>query len=268
MPAKDGFWSTAVQSGHPYRDNRTEPHSALHAAVATLSRGPVTPGDKIGSFNVSLIMRSCRTDGRLLQPDTPALALDAQLVHVAAGGAAGGVNGELWATSTTVSVGGAKRHDHVLAVNISVPYAVAPAELDAHCGSSTGSTGSTGSTAAAVVFDSGNFSSARPFDAAHPLRVRPCGLGDFGLYHTAPVLPNGWALLGEASKWVPVSAARVLSYGEVAGGVVARVVGVAGEVVEFGFFDTATGQVHTASCTFAAAATAQLVVNSNGTCGL
>ena len=46
IPAKDGFWSSAVQPGHPYPEGsrRTEPFSALNAAVATLSRGPFTPG--------------------------------------------------------------------------------------------------------------------------------------------------------------------------------------------------------------------------------
>ena len=41
MPAKDGWWTTPSQPGHPYADNRTEPYGALHGAVASLSRGPV-----------------------------------------------------------------------------------------------------------------------------------------------------------------------------------------------------------------------------------
>ena len=32
---------------------------------------------------------------------------------------------------------------------------------------------------------------------------------DFGMWHTAPLLDNGLALLGEVGKWVPVSGARV-----------------------------------------------------------
>ena len=36
VPAKDGFWSTAVQPGHPYKDNRTEPFANLQAAVAAM----------------------------------------------------------------------------------------------------------------------------------------------------------------------------------------------------------------------------------------
>ena len=58
MPAKDGWWTTPSQPGHPYKDNRTENLGALHGAVATMSRGPVSPADKIGLFNRSQIMRS------------------------------------------------------------------------------------------------------------------------------------------------------------------------------------------------------------------
>jgi hypothetical protein len=56
-PFKDNFWTTAVQPGNPY--NKQEDYSALQAVVATLSTGPVTPGDKIGYSNRDLIMRSC-----------------------------------------------------------------------------------------------------------------------------------------------------------------------------------------------------------------
>jgi len=46
------------------------------------------------------------------------------------------------------------------------------------------------------------------------LQLSACGKWDFQLWAIAPILGNGWALLGEPSKWVPVSAARfsALSY--------------------------------------------------------
>ena len=48
---------------------------------------------------------------------------------------------------------------------------------------------------------------------------KACGKSDFQHWAVAPVLGNGWALLGEQSKWVPVSAARFseLSWSETAG---------------------------------------------------
>ena len=54
IPAKGGFWSTAVQPGDPYSAKgspRSEPYSALHAAVSTLTRGPVSPADKVSGHS-------------------------------------------------------------------------------------------------------------------------------------------------------------------------------------------------------------------------
>ena len=38
--------------------------------------------------------------------------------------------------------------------------------------------------------------------------IKACGKWDFQHHAVSPVLGNGWSLLGEQSKWVPVSAAR------------------------------------------------------------
>lgn len=55
-PFKDTFWTTIVQSGNPY-GNVSEPNTELEALVATLSTGPVAPGDAIGMLNKTIIMR-------------------------------------------------------------------------------------------------------------------------------------------------------------------------------------------------------------------
>ena len=49
------------------------------------------------------------------------------------------------------------------------------------------------------------------FSAAAPIRLAKCGRSDFQVVHTAPVLANGWVVLGEVSKWVPVSPDRITS---------------------------------------------------------
>lgn len=72
----------------------------LHMTTAVLTRGPVSPADKIGLANRDMIMRSCTANGRLLQPDRPATAIDAQFVKLAFG--KGGPMGEVWATESTV----------------------------------------------------------------------------------------------------------------------------------------------------------------------
>ena len=45
---------------------------------------------------------------------------------------------------------------------------------------------------------------------SQPLVVPACDRADFRLFHAAPRLSNGWALLGETTKWVPTSKARFL----------------------------------------------------------
>ena len=48
----------------------------MQAAVLALSAGPVASSDGIGLANASLVLRSCRRDGRLLQPSEPAKLID------------------------------------------------------------------------------------------------------------------------------------------------------------------------------------------------
>lgn len=59
-----------------------EPYSLLEALVATLSTGPVGPGDKINDTDVLLTMMSCDGNGRLLKPSHPATAIDKQIIKV------------------------------------------------------------------------------------------------------------------------------------------------------------------------------------------
>lgn len=49
--------------------------------MSTLSKGPVAPSDKIGRSDPALILKSCMSDGKLLQGDHPAWQVDK--VHVA-----------------------------------------------------------------------------------------------------------------------------------------------------------------------------------------
>lgn len=59
-----------------------EPYPILEALVATLSTGPVGPGDKINDTDVLLMMMSCDGNGRLLKPSHPATAIDKQIIKV------------------------------------------------------------------------------------------------------------------------------------------------------------------------------------------
>ena len=49
-------------------------------------RGGVGPGDGVDFLNETVIMRTCREDGRLLVPDFPALAAPIQMLKMAFSG--------------------------------------------------------------------------------------------------------------------------------------------------------------------------------------
>ncbi len=50
--------------------------------MATLSTGPVAPGDAIDKLNKTLVMKSCNADGLILKPSRPAFPVDPQLWQV------------------------------------------------------------------------------------------------------------------------------------------------------------------------------------------
>jgi hypothetical protein len=50
--------------------------------------------------------------------------------------------------------------------------------------------------------------STNTISTADSIAYKACGRWDFQVWAHAPVLENGWVLLGEPSKWVPVSNAR------------------------------------------------------------
>ena len=72
LPAfKDVFLSSRDGS-----DLDGDPHAELEALLAVLGAGPVGLGDRLGRTDRELVMRTCRSDGRLVKPDVPVAALD------------------------------------------------------------------------------------------------------------------------------------------------------------------------------------------------
>ncbi len=77
-----------------YHTHRNSTLCSLQSAVSSLSTGPVAPSDMVGGSDVDLIMKACMADGTLLQPHTPAMAIDAQFIQSAFGsGSEGGKEG-------------------------------------------------------------------------------------------------------------------------------------------------------------------------------
>ena len=211
-PSKDNYWSTDVQTGSSYDDFATikEPYNRLHSAVSSLSKGPVAPSDKIGCSDVALILRSCMANGRLLAADKPAMLIDAAHVQKAFSGSTtgnasdgatsgAGPDGEVWVTHTHLG-------DSVFGVAMA---AVLQSDYQLSLAKDMGMSG-------AHVHYEANTSSSVSRSPTIPLKT--CGKWDFQLYAVAPVLPNGWALLGEPDKWVPVSNERFRDFSSSGGG--------------------------------------------------
>ncbi|CAF3711072.1 unnamed protein product [Rotaria sp. Silwood1] len=70
-PFKDVFWSTSLQPGSPYKPNAEEVLPEREILIATLSTGPVSPGDDINHTNTQHIMKCCRGDGVIWSYDNP-----------------------------------------------------------------------------------------------------------------------------------------------------------------------------------------------------
>jgi hypothetical protein len=222
----------------------------------------VTPSDGIGFSNVALILRSCAASGKLLQPSRGLTVVDAAVVGLAFPSFSDSPRGELYATYTYLS--GGFIWDHVFTANLTSPYLLRPSTLAPtradiplrtrwqHSivseGVPSGETSSVAFSLNTSTLDLTSLVVTFPFDDAHPAVLPACGLLDFGLIHTAPVFGNGWALLGELDKWVPVSEARFSDV--TCDGISASVTvtGSAEEIVAVTFYDTAAGKASSITC--------------------
>jgi hypothetical protein len=99
-PFKDVLWSTSLQPGAPYTPSPMEALPDREILIATLSTGPVGPGDAINYTNVDRIMRCCRQDGLILKPDRPLRTINTLIADWALYD--GVVQGELYSTHTTM----------------------------------------------------------------------------------------------------------------------------------------------------------------------
>lgn len=98
-PFKDVFWSTSEQPGSPYGSTAKEVLPDREVLIATLSTGPVGPGDGLGFANYTRIMRCCRQDGLILKPDYPLTTLNLLFSDWASTGQS---QGELYSTKTVM----------------------------------------------------------------------------------------------------------------------------------------------------------------------
>lgn len=97
-PYKDVFWSQSIEPGSPYQGSPIEILPDREILMATLSTGPVTPGDRVNLTETRRIMRCCRQDGLILKPDRPATMIDQVIADWASSG--GQVPGEVYSTQS------------------------------------------------------------------------------------------------------------------------------------------------------------------------
>lgn len=171
------------------------------------------------------------------------------------------VDGELWDAHTDLSSLSTRLlFHHLLGATLNQDYAVQPFDLIPAPGTSDPAN-------LAYSGESPEELTVFAFDADHPIVFNKCSKDDFQVWHTAPVLPNGWALLGELDKWVSVSAFRFsqLAYSEAAASV--RINGPQNETVAvtWALLSTDTVSLITAACVLPPAGSATLRV-PDGVC--
>jgi len=221
-PSKDGFWTAEIENGNKW--NGKEPYWRLQVAAATLSTGPVAFADKIGSWNREMIMKSCRADGRLMQPDTPSVLMDRFFVQRLWGKL--GANAYFSLATTTLGSG---RYGYLTAVQLTQELTLSLDELGYNSNSNI------------VAFEANTTSTIIHVNTQSDLKLKANPVEyDFQLYYLAPVLGNGFAFQGEIAKWAPFSTSRFNSveYDENSPWIWITMEGSSGETVEIGCVDS------------------------------
>jgi hypothetical protein len=235
-PKACGRWGADPKGGHTNPGSNCE----LNAIVATLSTGPVSLADKAGDTNATIVSRCVRSDGRILQPDKPATAVDSTF-------ALDGRSppGFVWATSTSL----ADLVWHwILSVDVTTPWKLSGHDLYPPVANTSGKgwlvhtwfTGhgptvcTNGSRALATgcilshslsATDLPELYNTRPIMVQNDTRV-------FDLTELAPIASNGWVLLGEVGRYVRVSRQRFENVAFTTNGIRAAVSGAIGEVIQ------------------------------------
>ncbi|KAK6165977.1 hypothetical protein SNE40_022776 [Patella caerulea] len=248
-PFKDNFWSTEVQTGNGY--NQTEPHTSIHAAISTLSTGPVGLGDKVGHSNPNLIMRSCNAEGLILKPSKPITAIDKQIQQMAFGGNIG-PEGKIYTTYSNID-------NHIfgiiLAANISMDYTLRIQDTGINM------------TQAAMVMISDLYISDTlvTFNESQPLKITTsCTTKYFCLYYYSPVFTVGndkVMIYGEVDKWTPMSNNRVTGIRVISDDLFLQLVGVPNEIVSFRFFRNMIPVAEIVKCSLGPTGSAEMSFN-------
>mmetsp|Transcript_70058 Transcript_70058/g.180567 ORF Transcript_70058/g.180567 Transcript_70058/m.180567 type:complete len:808 (-) Transcript_70058:158-2581(-) len=254
-PSKDSFWTQRPSSGDlpHYPDKNPGTNCELNTIIATLSTGPVGIADKAGNTNKTLVLRSVRPDGLILQPDKPATYIDLMLLQHAPllVGLRAPPPGHVWTTYSDVAVSqrsSATRQlwYYVLSIDLQEPWHLTAADpypaLDAtsrwlarrwHKGHAP-STCKDGAPAVASDCVLGPHR-LRAGQMPVLLNDRPAAFEHdthaYDLHQLSPIGDHGWVVLGETARYVSMSSKRIVQVTYEPSGVKVLLSGVAGETV-------------------------------------
>jgi hypothetical protein len=218
-------------------------------------------------------------------------------VRRAFGSSAAAADSPQGAVYATYSALGSMLWDHVLVANLSAPFELLPRHLASTRADAALRRQEVQGTPAAFLLPLSSPASAplagaqltvayaldprsldraslavQLWDAATPIHLEPCGLSDYALWHSAPLLDTGGGallgLLGELGKYVPVAEARFWGLQAGSGALAVGLVGQAFEAVSVSLVEQgpASGAgsgggsltVYTVDCTLSEAGTAML----------
>eukprot|EP00039_Didymoeca_costata_P014439 m.233429 g.233429 ORF g.233429 m.233429 type:complete len:870 (-) comp16027_c0_seq1:181-2790(-) len=258
VPSKDTFQTNFTQPGCPHEPKCTEPNVDLVTLVSTLSLGPVGPGDRLTWENVSLIKKTCRSDGILMRPDRPMLPVDKTFTANFQQSDDNEI--VLWETETQLlNEPGTPKWHYVLSVDPDIDLTLTTSDIE-DAGHSF------------IVYDhfTKTFSpdlleDALPFNVT---TTYSSGLDDsLGLSYLllAPLLPNSkFALLGEVSKFVSTSARRFVNVVDGDGKLSATVIGAPQESVTVSFVSAVKMAIVTTQCELSSMGKACAECSNNG----
>lgn len=140
-------------------------------------------------------MRSCRSDGLLLNPARPATATDLQFKGNAFGSSFGSV-GQLW---TTYSKVGSRRFDHIFAAETKNTLQLRPSTLTLDKPQRSPNQSMVAYTIQNTRSMDVSTLQVQPWSESFPITLHPLSsIHAFDLWHTAPVEYNGIAILGKS----------------------------------------------------------------------
>lgn len=220
QPFYDNVWTMPTQPGSSWAP-QTEEYLELAWILSTLSAGPVGFSDVINNTNATLVMTCCMADGTILKASTTSSYLDLIFLPPALN-PIDVAQGRLFQAHSTVSGPSEWTFTSLLAVDVAGPFPTLPSYFTPDLSPSprvyvTWTPGFVGVDAACCDGCAGA-GCVTAFDASHPITVAT-GVAPvpwqhaFELYSMSPVLPSGWALVGELHKVVRVSPLRFTGLG-------------------------------------------------------